>query len=362
MTSIRTKIKWRGLALSVTGFWVILALATYVMRPLHQGDAREFWAVVWGVTAPGENSKERIAGQVYTWYTPYVYYANRSDLFAIHGVTAKKVDEKELMELFPAVLDRMLHAPSDRLTTSQIAALIGEQPKSVADGLERLGQKRDQIALSLDRMQAFLRASYIAQWKDQTTRYPDSMDALISEERVVGVFLQRAKCFWLNILFEALHSLGILGLFWLPLISAHLRRFLPICWGSIPLFILTPFYFGYCEIAFTSLSPVHGGGVLYPWILQIGCRPLAALTPHWDYTLVEALPHPFSSLTQWPLGVVALSGTGLVGPTPLAVLGLVLAAILWTLPRLSRVVFQETSEAGSQPSVGSDSGKRPPQP
>jgi hypothetical protein len=209
-------------------------------------------------------------------------------------------------------------------------------------------------------MQAFLEASYFAQWHEQRKRDPDRTDFAIAEEREVGTYIQRAQLYWANVLFESVHLCGILCLLWLPILSTRLRRFMPILWGTIPFLILTPYYLGYCEIAFTTLSPWHGGGVLYPWIVKIGFRPLTPLTPKWDFALLNALPHPLSAFTQWPLDVVIMSGGGTVGPTVAAIVGLCVAVILWACPRLSQRVLANTRAATAQPSVPGDAEDRSP--
>jgi hypothetical protein len=306
------------------------------MRPLPQGDAKKFWAVVWGVKLQDEATREVVVGRAYTWQAPYVYYALPPRTIPLHGVSPKRVEEEELMKLFPAVLDGMLAAPSNHLTVAQLARLIDEQPKSISDGLTRLKQKRDDIASSPERMRAFLTASHKAECNYWARNRPEDVDAIMDEERDVGAFLQRTRCYWINVLFEALHASGLLALFWLPLLSVRLRRFLPICWGLIPLYVMIPFYLGYCDIALTSLGPV--GGAIYPWTLQLAGRPFAPLTPFWDVALLHTLPRPLSSLTQYPIGVVAISGGAGSGPTPIVIFGLGIAAAAWLVPRLLRLV------------------------
>ena len=344
--TVSTKAKWFGFAISIAGLAVALAWASCAMHPLARGDAKEFWAVVWNVTAPGEDPDEEMSGRAYTWYPPYVYDTRFGDGISTHGVRLKKVDEKALLQLFPEIIDNIIASPSDYLTLPQVAALIGEQPSSVSDGLAQLVENRDQIALAPDRMQEFLEVSYHGQWREWTAEFPSLRDHTVDYERGVGVYIQRAQCYWANILLEALHAGGILCVIWLPIISVRLRRFMPIMWGSVPLLILTPYFLGYCEIAF-NFGPWSGGGALYPWVLHIGFRPLTQLTPDWDVALLNALPHPFRALTQWPLHVAVMSGADPVGPTPAAAIGLAIAAVLWIPRCLSRCVFRRTREAGT---------------
>ena len=52
----------------------------------------------------------------------------------------------------------------------------------------------------------------------------------------------------------------------------------------------------------------------------------------------RTLPRPLSSLTQYPIGVVAISGGAGSGPTPIVIFGLAIAATAWFVPRLLRLV------------------------
>ena len=96
--------------------------------------------------------------------------------------------------------------------------------------------------------------------------------------------------------------------------------------GLLPLFLLLPYYLGYCSWNFTSAGP--GGGVIYPSVLDaFRWLPWTAL----DQTLMQHVPQVLAPLTG-PLGtMLSVSGGRHAGPLAALGLGLGLGAVVFWL-------------------------------
>jgi hypothetical protein len=287
-------LKWTGFLLSLAVLGLALAWTSQFMQPFEKGNAAVFWSGVAAVPLQHEGHRHRLYPRQ---NEPYLYNPSCSNGFWLHGDHWAAVSETEALAMFPRVLDLLIEDPS-ALTTGEIEALLGEDFADRAEALKKLAAQRDEIGKSAEKLQAFLWAAYEADLRETPQlREPNQCVLAIMDAQFTGARLDRARRYWMNIVFEAVFLGGVVTLFWLPLLWSRMRRWLPLVWGGLPMFILLPYFFGYCRAAMFWPDPTFWGGPLYSWII-VNLRPLTDNMLQWDANFLDYFPRILDFLNQ----------------------------------------------------------------
>jgi hypothetical protein len=318
MIRLRASLKWGGFLLSLGILATALAWSVEIMRPIHRGNAQDYWSSIWGVRVAVPRS-----GHLAVLSTEGLYLYGDAGI-PIEGIHLWRVPEAEALAAFPEVVDRLAGDPSG-LMLGQVAALVGDQELSDREeGLRRLRRESANIGQSAERMTDFVQASKEA-W---LSNFEESETLLhIAEESAwVAVRADRAQRWWANIVFEAIFLGGIVVFLWLPILWRRASRWTPLIWGGLPVVILLPYYFGYCRWAAVWPDPTFWGGALYPWVVCI-FQPLGYITANFEVVKLQALSCVLEPLNQNPPSMAFSLGftaggrfIGLLGPVLLGIL------------------------------------------
>jgi hypothetical protein len=324
-------LKWAAFSLMLGGLSLAIAGAGDLMRPIKAGNAADFWSSVYGVPlSPGQDPHRAFQAQGGVFL-----YGSVDRGIELHGDPLWAAPAADVLAAFPQAIDRMLADPG-KLSDVLLIALINEKIPidSRSEALRKLATDRDAIGRSPGRLAAFLDAANGMRLEAMATQLgPQFLSHEMEEAAWKGSRVDRARHYWLNILFEAAFFTAVIGLFWLPILRASLRRRLPLIWGSLVLVVLIPYYFGYCRMAVFWPLPDFWGGALYPWVLQL-YRPLHGLLYGWEGAVLSAIGwvlEPLNQASMIDMDRLASGMDGHVGLVAPALIAGIVTGILYVL-------------------------------
>lgn len=314
-------------SLCLVFLWLALGIAASRPHPLLQGKPEDLWKWALERKEVGPWSTEVIP-IVLLPPSDYLFYSDTADpSHPWRGVIFIGVHEREVLAAFPDVLARNLQQPG--LSAEQLGALLQRNVTNVEMARSEATARISELAGSPEVMRRFIKACQdhlVAQLKGETR--DKAIQYRVYAEESLADWLARYGRYWLTVTFEYIFFTGLSTLFWAPLISQRLLRYLPILWGLLPVAVALPHTFGYCWIA-SAMIESPGQGVLYPDLLS-ACFSLFRLAPELDGRIIALLPQPLEFLNQ-PVINPGLFLFAITGPLGSFVMGAAIWGVAFAL-------------------------------
>jgi hypothetical protein len=236
------------------------------------------------------------------WFTYYIQ--------GFHGQFLFRIPRSEAIKDFPqalAVIKAVAGTTNLILRTPLALSVLEQNPSAEQDA---------------DKFLALLREEKLKEIRKNGEEF---YRLSIADEQAFAMRWGRIRRFWLNVVFECVLFSGLsLFAFW-PWLRHQGPRAWGIHLGLTPLFLLLPYYFGYCGWTFTSAGP--SGGVLYPWTI-IWFRDWLFWTPVDEWLLVSS-PKVLEPLSQTLGPMLSISGGRPPGIIAALLAGIVINGLIW---------------------------------
>lgn len=297
-----------------------------IHEPIGQGNAIVFWQRATGVQLPGYQEWRRHGHGFFAPVNDTLIYFTQSH----HDRYYYKLTLDSAARRMPDVIER-LRAPSD------------------SDSIEPWamnGYRRWITSGDTSDAASFVRTLYAARMEH--LRAENQADRATRDSTNLVARLERANRIGANYLFEwAFLSGWFVFLLWPWVRKATPRRW-AIHFGLAPFLLFLPHVLGYAPLTFTY-GP--SGGFIYPLFLQLAALPMSWLPlTSLDIGILKSIPRPLTPLNQIVGPMSALSSSGAIGPTALAIAGLLLGGFVYWM-RVWRTRARNRASQGSLPAT-----------
>jgi hypothetical protein len=291
-----------------------LAILTPTMAPIKRGSVEELWENAchlheWEKAIGGH-------GHVYKpregWFLYDLQYLHHSDLY--------KVPEAEVFASFDQVVEKLRDKENPN---------IFEHARA---GFEKWNNRKDIDQRNPEILLADIWDAYLDK---NEVKNPRANFILEGHAWLIELRWAQSKWYWFNIVFEWFFLSGLILFAAWPILHKKSWWNYAAHWGLLPLLFVLPAYMGYGTLSFSYRIPC--GGVIYPWLTfalrQSGsCNDL-------DRHILDHVPQllePLSSEIPIPLmgRMRDIIWSGMPGPTTLAIVGLVIASLVFACHKL----------------------------